>query len=271
MADNPDSANVQSTSPKLYFIKETRVAKSTIQQLTGSHDLMTTFNLLPLYNRYVKQKNENNEDLPPIEPTYFPFISDLPGKNVIRPGNYIRALLEAPEKSYGPIHTFSSSTLRDGFSLRPGPVPGFDPSVLGTEEDYKHIAKVPAGRGEPFKPASNIDTTSGHAMTGYADPNSVHGSPAHPAHSHHHHHHSHGHHGSKSSTSSPHVDRLERGEEGGREHKHKKKKKKRKHEHDHEHTHHEGEGDSEHRKKKKRKKEREEHGDYGDHSAINIV
>jgi hypothetical protein len=49
------------------------------QRLTGSHDLMTTFNLLPLYNRYVKQRLDNNEDVPPIEPTYFPFISDLPG------------------------------------------------------------------------------------------------------------------------------------------------------------------------------------------------
>ncbi|KAF9576580.1 hypothetical protein EC968_006927 [Mortierella alpina] len=125
MADDDHGAatSAQPGSPKLYYIKDAR-AKSVPQQLTGSHDLMTTFNLLPLYNQYVKQKLENNEDVPPIEPTYFPFISDLPGKNVIRPGNYIRALLEAPEKGYGPIHSFSSSTLRDAFSLRPGPVPG---------------------------------------------------------------------------------------------------------------------------------------------------
>lgn len=48
----------------------------------------------------------------------------LTGKNVIRPGNYIRQLLEAPEKSYQPIHQYSTSTLRDAFSLRVGPVPG---------------------------------------------------------------------------------------------------------------------------------------------------
>lgn len=48
----------------------------------------------------------------------------LAGKNVIRPGNYIRQLLEAPEKNYQPIHQFTSSTLRDAFSLRVGPVPG---------------------------------------------------------------------------------------------------------------------------------------------------
>jgi len=49
---------------------------------------------------------------------------DLTGKNIIRPGNYIRELLEAPEKNYQPIHDFSSSTLRDAFNLRVGSVPG---------------------------------------------------------------------------------------------------------------------------------------------------
>ncbi|KAF9937467.1 hypothetical protein BGZ67_001251 [Mortierella alpina] len=113
--DNGTATSAQPSSPKLYYVKDAR-ANAVPQQLTGSHDLMTTFNLLPLYNQYVKQKLENNEDVPPIEPTYFPFISDLPGKNVIRPGNYIRALLEAPEKGYGPIHSFSASTLRDAFT-----------------------------------------------------------------------------------------------------------------------------------------------------------
>ncbi|KAF9346452.1 hypothetical protein BGX34_003870, partial [Mortierella sp. NVP85] len=121
MADSDQTA--AGDSPTLYYVKDTR-AKSVPQPLTGSQDLITTFNLLPLYNQYVKQKDENNEDLPPLEQTYLPFISDLPGKNVIRPGNYIRALLEAPEKSYGPIDPFPPSTMRDSFSLRPGPVPG---------------------------------------------------------------------------------------------------------------------------------------------------
>ncbi|KAI1315171.1 hypothetical protein EDD11_001228 [Mortierella claussenii] len=278
MADSADPAtSPKPGSPSLYFINEAR-AKSVPQQLTGSHDLMTTFNLLPLYNRYVKQKNDNNEDLPSIEPTYFPYINDLPGKNVIRPGNYIRALMEAPEKSYGPIHLFPSSTIRDGFSLRPGPVPGFDASVLGTEDDtgYKQTPKVPSAKtsstGDTLKHTANINL--GRGMAGFTDPASAPpaGSPALSTHSHPHHHHGHSRHASKSATSSPHVERAERGEgDGSREHRHKKKKKKRKHEHDHEHAHHEGEGDSEHRKKKKRKKEREEHGDYGEHGEIDIV
>ncbi|KAK3815234.1 MAG: hypothetical protein J3Q66DRAFT_432998 [Benniella sp.] len=257
MADNDQTA--AGDSPTLYYVKETR----------GSQDLITTFNLLPLYNQYVKQKDENNEDLPPLEQTYLPFISDLPGKNVIRPGNYIRALLEAPEKSYGPIDPFPPSTMRDSFSLRPGPVPGFDPSVLGTEEDaFRQPSRNLTGAGGDAIKSAVSSAMSASVPAG--------ASPAHSSHSHHHHHsshshshshghHSHGHHSSKSSISSPHVDRGERGEgEGGREHKHKKKKKKRKHEHDHEHSHHDGEGDSEHRKKKKRKREREEHGENGE-------
>ncbi|KAI7817617.1 hypothetical protein BC939DRAFT_318959 [Gamsiella multidivaricata] len=272
MADSGDTAAKPTpasapSSPKLYYIKEAR-AKSVPQQFTGSHDLMTTFNLLPLYNQYVKQKTKNNEDLPPIEPTYFPFISDLPGKNAIRPGNYIRALLEAPEKSYGPIHPFASSTIRDGFTLRPGPVPGFDSSVLGTDEDgaYKQIVKDLPVAGDSLKAINN--TVTGLGVAGYADLNSVplSGSPAPSSHSQQHHQGSHSH-------SHNHGDRGERGDgDGSREHRHKKKKKKRKHEHDHEHTHHEGEGDTEHRKKKKRKKEREEHGEYGEHGEhIDIV
>ncbi|KAF9208486.1 hypothetical protein BGZ49_008671 [Haplosporangium sp. Z 27] len=160
--------------------------------------------------------------------------------------------------------------MRDSFSLRPGPVPGFDSSVLGTEEDTtaRNALKIPVERS-----AGDLHNPTGNS--GYGDSNSVHPSSSPTQYGqipsqHNHLQHIHSQHGSKSS--SPHVDKAERGEgEGGREHKHKKKKKKRKHEHDHEHTHHEGEGDSEHRKKKKRKKEREGHGEYGEHGEIDIV
>ncbi|GJJ78646.1 hypothetical protein EMPS_11005 [Entomortierella parvispora] len=267
MADSSDTAtnaDAVSSSPKLYYVKEAR-ANATTQALTASQDLMTAFHLLPLYNQYVKQRLENNDPVPPIEPSYFPYISDLPGKNIIRPGNYIRTLLETPEKSYGPIHGFSSSTLRDGFSLRPGPVPGFDSSVLGTEEDsaYKQSMRNSSTPGPALSDPLKLNATGGQGYNpgNMATPSTD--SPAHQGQGHHHSsHHSRSHlHGSKSSTSSPHINREERTEDGSREHKHKKKKKKRKHEHDHEHSHHEGEGDSEHRKKKKRKKEREEPGE----------
>ncbi|KAG0337271.1 hypothetical protein BG000_005625 [Podila horticola] len=266
MANKEDPVATRSSSPKLYYIKEAR-AKSVPQELSASQDLMTTFSLLPLYNRYVKQKLENNEAAPAIAPDYFPYISDLPGRNTIRPGNYIRTLLETPEKSYGPIHAFSSSTIRDSFSFRPGPVPGFDPTVLGTEEDgVRPVRQVQSGAQDAYKQGSSVPGSGQmHGAPGVYDAAGLAPSLESPAYSSGHHHHSHYHHShSKSSTSSPHVDRAERGEDGEREHRHKKKKKKRKHEHDHEHSHHDGGADSEHRKKKKRKKEREDQADVGD-------
>lgn len=47
--------------------------------LTGSQDLLTYFNLIPIYNKVVKP-------FPPpdraagLDPSLFPYISDLPGK-----------------------------------------------------------------------------------------------------------------------------------------------------------------------------------------------
>ncbi|KAF9306549.1 hypothetical protein BGZ74_005124 [Mortierella antarctica] len=267
MADKEDPVATRSSSPKLYYIKEAR-AKSVPQELSAGQDLMTTFNLLPLYNCYVKQKLENNEAAPAIALDYFPYISDLPGRNTIRQGNYIRTLLETPEKTYGPIHAFSSSTIRDSFSFRPGPVPGFDPTVLGTEEDGVRPVRqgqVQSGVQDAYTQGSSVPGSGQmHGVPVY-DAAGLAPSLESPAHSSGHHHHSHHHHShSKSSTSSPHVERAERGEDGEREHRHKKKKKKRKHEHDHEHSHHDGGADSEHRKKKKRKKEREDQADVGD-------
>ncbi|KAF9580486.1 hypothetical protein BGW38_002856, partial [Lunasporangiospora selenospora] len=153
----------------------------------------------------------------------------MPGKNVIRPGNYIRTLLENPEKGYGPIHSFSYSTLRDSFSLRPGPVPGFDSSVLGSEDEL--YRKGAATAANALNSSSKRSIEQGQADAYHLDPSAASGvasgSPAYSSHghSHHHHHHHHGHsyHGSKSSTSSPHAERGDRGEDGTREHRHKKK------------------------------------------------
>ncbi|KAF9971495.1 hypothetical protein BGZ73_005553 [Actinomortierella ambigua] len=246
---DPADSTPRQKSPPLYYIKESR-GKAKPQELSGSQDLMAAFNLVPLYNVHVRPKFEGNP--PNTDPTYFPYISGLPGKNVIRPGNYIRALIENPEKSYGPIHEFGYSTMREAFSLRPGPVPGFDGSVLGTEDD--NVPRPTSQYASRIKPEGSTVPTSTGSLAGMSSEGQT---PLHV--SSHRHHHSH-HHSSKSS--SPHVDRgdrSERGEDGSREHRHKKKKKKRKHEHEHEHGHnhghsHEGEQDSEHRKKKKRKR-----------------
>ncbi|KAG0031201.1 hypothetical protein BGZ81_001627 [Podila clonocystis] len=211
MADKEDPVATQSSLPRLYYIKEAR-AKSVPQELSASQDLMTTFNLLPLYNRYVKQKLENNEAAPAIAPDYFPYISDLPGRNTIRPGNYIRTLLETPEKSYGPIHAFASSTIRDSFSFRPGPVPGFDPTVLGTEEDgVRPVRQVQPGVQDAYKQGTSVPGSGQmHVAPGVYDAAGLEKKKRKHEHDHEHSHH-----------------------DGGADSEHRKKKKRKKEREDH--------------------------------------
>jgi len=157
------------------------------------------------------------------------------GKNAIKPGNYIRALIENPEKNYGMIHDFAPSTMREAFTLRPGEVTGFDGSVLGTEDDAvrrptsqyvsksRSAAATADGSGRSAMVAAHAGTPGTGAGMNTSSVNEGHHTPLSVG-GHHHHHHHHHHHSSKSS--SPHHergDRSERGEDGSREHRHKKK------------------------------------------------
>lgn len=47
--------------------------------LTGSQDLLTYFNLIPIYNKVVKPFPPPNRAAG-LDPSLFPYISDLPGK-----------------------------------------------------------------------------------------------------------------------------------------------------------------------------------------------
>lgn len=47
--------------------------------LIGSQDLLTYFNLIPIYNKVVKPYPLPNRAAG-LDPTLFPYISDLPGK-----------------------------------------------------------------------------------------------------------------------------------------------------------------------------------------------
>ncbi|KAG0747979.1 hypothetical protein G6F62_000155 [Rhizopus arrhizus] len=71
-----------------------------------------------------------------LNPTLFPYISDLPGKLEFEPDGYMLGLIRDPQAvENGPdIKPLDSETLRDAFSLREGPIPGFDASVLGTDD-----------------------------------------------------------------------------------------------------------------------------------------
>ncbi|OBZ91229.1 hypothetical protein A0J61_00701 [Choanephora cucurbitarum] len=102
-------------------------------QLTGSHDLLSYFNLIPIYNKVVKA-NRGVE----LDPTLSKYISDLPasGRQDMEYDGYLLNLLRDPQAiETGPsIRPLDADTLRDAFSLKEGPIPGFDASVLGTDD-----------------------------------------------------------------------------------------------------------------------------------------
>ncbi|KAI9277398.1 hypothetical protein BY458DRAFT_504858 [Sporodiniella umbellata] len=104
-------------------------------KLSGSQDLLTYFNLLPIYNKMVKPYPPSDRQSG-IDPTLFPYISDLPGKLEFEPDGYLLGLMRDPQAvEHGPeIKPLDSDTLREAFSLREGPIPGFDASILGTDD-----------------------------------------------------------------------------------------------------------------------------------------
>ncbi|GAA5807901.1 hypothetical protein MFLAVUS_001281 [Mucor flavus] len=111
----------------------TTVAKKPI--LTGSQDLLSYFNLIPIYNKVVKPFPAPDRAAG-LDPSLFPYISDLPGRTDIEYDGYLLNLLRDPQAvETGPqIRPLDGETLKDAFSLKEGPVPGFDASVLGTDD-----------------------------------------------------------------------------------------------------------------------------------------
>ncbi|OAD06806.1 hypothetical protein MUCCIDRAFT_160433 [Mucor lusitanicus CBS 277.49] len=103
--------------------------------LIGSQDLLTYFNLIPIYNKIVKPYPPPNRAAG-LNPTLFPYISDLPGRMDMEPDDYLLRLLRDPQAvENGPeIRPLDAETLRDAFSLKEGPVPGFDASILGSDD-----------------------------------------------------------------------------------------------------------------------------------------
>lgn len=58
----------------------TTVVEEKKTKLTGSQDLLTYFNLIPIYSRVVKPFPLPDRAAS-LDPSLFPYISDLPGKN----------------------------------------------------------------------------------------------------------------------------------------------------------------------------------------------
>lgn len=88
--------------------------------LTGSTDLLTYYNLVPCYKKYTNKT---------MDPTWRPFVADLPGKtSVDQPAdNYLLHILRDPhieENSGQRIQPLDLVTLKDAYHLKEGPVPG---------------------------------------------------------------------------------------------------------------------------------------------------
>ncbi|CAO3617498.1 unnamed protein product [Mucor hiemalis] len=92
----------------------TTVVEEKKKKLTGSQDLLTYFNLIPIYNKVVKP---------------FP-LPDRAAGLILHYFLIFQTYLVNWISSQTDIY---AETLKDAFSLKEGPVPGFDASIFGTD------------------------------------------------------------------------------------------------------------------------------------------
>ncbi|KAJ3119096.1 hypothetical protein HDU96_000011 [Phlyctochytrium bullatum] len=100
--------------------------------------------------------------------TYLSYLRDLPGKlEVVKDKNLRDAILAPPKGDPIPIRTFDEDTLISAFTVKPGPMPGFDASVLGTER-FEDVVDKPTVASRPQPPSQTATGASGQngAATG---------------------------------------------------------------------------------------------------------
>ncbi|KAI8991327.1 hypothetical protein BDF20DRAFT_844095 [Mycotypha africana] len=103
--------------------------------LTGNRDLLAYYNLLPIYEKYVKPFSSADRE-GGIDPTLMPYFAKLPGKLDTEYDGYLLKILRDPQAvETGPeIRPLDADSLRRAFSLKEGPIPGFDASIFGSDE-----------------------------------------------------------------------------------------------------------------------------------------
>ncbi|KAI8139446.1 hypothetical protein BJV82DRAFT_627266 [Fennellomyces sp. T-0311] len=104
-------------------------------RLLGSQDLLSYYNLIPIYDKYVRPYPPPDRSAK-LDPTLHSYIADLPGKNVIEPDGFLFNLLRDPQipERGPPITQLDADVLKEAYALKPGPIPGFDASILGTDD-----------------------------------------------------------------------------------------------------------------------------------------
>ncbi|CAO3651682.1 unnamed protein product [Cunninghamella blakesleeana] len=106
----------------------TTTTTTNTKRLTGSMDLLSYYDLLPCYHKYINQT---------LDPTLFPFVADLPGKTTVEADDYMKQLLYDPhieETPSQPIKPLDMDTLKEAYHFKDGPIPGFDPSLIFNED-----------------------------------------------------------------------------------------------------------------------------------------
>ncbi|KAL1931332.1 hypothetical protein VTP01DRAFT_10469 [Rhizomucor pusillus] len=104
-------------------------------KLLGSQDLLTYYNLLPIYDKYVKPYPPPDRSAH-LDQTLQPYVADLPGRNDVEPDGFLMNILRDPQISDRgpPITPLERDVLKEAYALKPGPIPGFDASILGTDD-----------------------------------------------------------------------------------------------------------------------------------------
>ncbi len=135
---NHDSDNFFLNSDKITPVKP-----------SPSQDLISLYGLRDLANS-VARIDASTGKKRKLRKSYKGHIQDLPGKSDIPTEPYLQSLLNAPESTGPRIAVLDQGVLRASIgTIRVGPIPGFDVSLLGLdemEEDDRDDSASPGGR-----------------------------------------------------------------------------------------------------------------------------
>jgi hypothetical protein len=102
--------------------------------LASTQDLISRFNLLPAYDKYVRPQIQQPDSPDPSEDkkkrstsSYKHLIKQIPGKHSMKKDDYLVSIMQAPPKDRVPILPFDARTLRDAFTVSPEPLKGVSP------------------------------------------------------------------------------------------------------------------------------------------------
>jgi hypothetical protein len=112
------------------FLPPTNDPNPPTYHLTSTQDLISRFNLLPAYDKYVRPQLHPDPPDPSEDKkkrstsSYKHLIKQIPGKHSMKKDDYLVSIMQAPPKDRAPILPFDARTLRDAFTVSPEPLKG---------------------------------------------------------------------------------------------------------------------------------------------------